>query len=183
MNELTTYTFVASLVTIPPVSVTFLDIRRDPATYPKVTAVPREVAIAALTQIILRAAFNAAPGTFRADDNDERIALMAAELYELLVEDYYHLGTDQLSFAEVARVLRSASAGRELYGVNVRSLYSAILDYCEGPGQKASRQLQAEIWSARTLVHQAPATAPTEEERTALATVFDNFMKNHKSNK
>lgn len=168
---------VLSLVQVPAPSVSFLDIRRDQATYPRLEAVPRDIAIAALRAIIVRATFNAAPGQYDRATQEEKIAIIAEELYGLLLEDYYGLGTKNLSFAEIARVIRAGSASRDFYGVSVRTLYSAVLDYCEGEGRKASQILQAERWNG-TPTHR-PIQAP-DQERTALASTLETLTKNHK---
>ena len=157
---------VLNLVQVPAPSVTFVDIRRDTTTYPRIDAVPREVAVAALRAIIIRATFNAAPGQYDKGTQEEKIAFIAEELYGLILEDYYELGTSRLSFAELARVLRAGSAGRDFYGVSVRTLYSAILDYCEGEGRKASQIIKAEKWN-NAPTHR-PAL-PSNSEVTALA--------------
>lgn len=180
MNELTTTPTVAALAIAPPREVSYLDIRRDQATYPRITTVPREMAVAALQQMIWRATFNAAPGTFSDRDQAERIAAMASELYDLMLEDYNALGTDEVSFAELARVIRRASVTRDTYGINVRSLLAAVEDYCAGEGHKAALILQAERWGTPPAT--PTATAPTSEERTALADALDTFAKKHNMN-
>lgn len=169
---------VVSLIAIPPRTITFVDIRRDTTTYPRIDAVPTEVAIEALSQIIFRAAFNAAPSTFKDEDQKERIAVMAAELYDVCLEDYEGLGTHLLSFAEIARVLRAASVTRNLYGVSTRSMYDALLDYCEGEGRKASQIIKAEKWN-NAPTHR-PAL-PTNTEVTALAEKIATLTKTHKA--
>lgn len=171
MNEMTVSPTVAALAIVPPREVSYLDIRRDQATYPRITSVPREVAVAALQQMIWRASFNAAPGTFSDRDQAERLAAMAAELYDLLLEDYNGVGTDKVSFAELARIIRRASVSRDTYGINCRSLLVAVEDYCTGEGQKASRQLQAEIWKHRTLTHHAAPAQEVSDTQTAAAMV------------
>lgn len=175
MNELTTSPAVAALAVVPPREVSYLDIRRDQGTYPRITSVPREVAVAALQQMIWRASFNAAPGTFNDRDNAERIAAMAAELYDLLLEDYNGVGTDKVSFAELARIIRRASVSRDTYGINCRSLLMAVEDYCTGEGQKASRQLRAEIWKHRTLTHAAPAQEVSDTQTAAAMVAIDRL--------
>jgi len=169
---------VVSLIAVPPRTVTFVDIRRDTATYPRIDAVPTEVAVAALTQIIYRAAFNAAPGTFSDTGKDSQLATMAAELYDILLENYDGLGTHLLSFAEIARVLRAASVKRDLYGISVRSMYDAILDYCEGEGRKASQIIRAERYgNAPTHRPALPSSAEVNE----LAKQIETLTKKHKA--
>lgn len=182
-NALTNKTLppaVVSLISVPPRTVSYLDIRRDTTTYPRIDAVPAEVAVAAITQIIYRATFNAAPGGFREEGGDERIATMAAELYDICLEDYDGLGTHLLSFAEIARVIRAASVKRDLYGISVRSLYDALLDYCQGEGRKASQQVKAERW-AQLQAPALPAPEPTDQERKALASTIEQLTKKHQA--
>lgn len=143
------YTRPNALTVVPPVAVSYLDIRRDAATYPRLAAVPREVAVTALEQIVFRAFFNNAGGQLREEDAVERVSLISTELFDLLLEDYEDIGTKHLSFAEVARVIRTASVStkREMYGVSVSGLYRAVADYCLGEGHRASQQAQAEKWA------------------------------------
>lgn len=181
MNDLVRISPTAmALTAVPPREVSYADIRRDTVTYPLITAVPHEVAVTAIQQMIWRATFNAAPGAFADADNAERIAAMASELYDLLLEDYNALGTGKVSFAELARVIRRASVTRDTYGINVRSLLAAVEDYCAGEGHKAALILQAERWGTPPAL--PPATAPTSEERTALADTLENFAKKHNMN-
>lgn len=164
MNELAlAMTQPMALAIAPPTEVTYVDIRRHPEVYPRITAVPTGEAQKALEQIIFRAAFYKAASTLKDDDMEVRISLMASELLQLLLDDEEELGMKRLSFAEIARVIRTASVStkREMYGVTVAGLYAAIADYCNGEGHKAGKIVHEEIWAARDMQRQTPATGTT----------------------
>lgn len=140
------YTQRNALTEVPTSAVTFTDIRRDADRYPRLNSVPREVAVTAMEQIVFRAFFNHAGTQLRDEDAASRVNLIASELLDILLEDYEEIGTKFLSFAEIARVTRTASVskGREMYGVSVNSLYRSIADYCLGEGHKASQEVMRE---------------------------------------
>lgn len=140
------YTQPNALTVTPPSSVTFLDMRRDAQKYPRLASVPREVAASAMEQIVFRAFFNNAGTQLRDEDAVARVQLIATELLDLLLEDYEAVGTKHLSFAEVSRVIRTASVSgkKEMYGVSVAGLYRAVCDYCLNEGHKASAQVMRE---------------------------------------
>ena len=165
------YTQQNALTVIPPSSVSYLDIRRDADRYPRLASVPREVAASAMEQIVFRAFFNNAGTQLRDDDAVSRVQLIATELLDLILEDYEGLGTKHLSFAEVGRVIRTASvsAKREMYGVSVSSLYRAIADYCLGEGHKASIQAQREKFERNRPVQDRPAII--EQQRQTIEAV------------
>lgn len=163
------YTQPNALTVTPPASVTFVDMRRDPQRFPRIASVPREVAVSAMEQIVFRAFFNTAGTQLRDEDAVARVQLISNELLDLLLEDYPNIGSKHLSFAEVARVIRTASVSgqREMYGVSVRSLYQAVEDYCLGEGHKASAQVMRERQGNRP-----PQLIPVDEaQRETIETI------------
>lgn len=164
MNELAlAMTNPMPLAVAPSSEVSFVDIRRHPEIYPRITDVPADLAQRAMEQIIFRAMFYKAAGSLKDDDVIERIALMASELLHLLKDDEECIGTKRLSFAEIARVIRTACIsvqGREMYGITVAGLYAALSDYCLNEGHKASKIVKAEIWEKKALTREPESNTP-----------------------
>ena len=161
MNELTlAMTDPMPLAVAPPSQVSFIEIRRHPDIYPRITKVPTPAAQKAMEQIIFRAMFYKAASSLKDDDFSVRISLMASELLQLLLDDEEGLGMNNLSFAEIARVIRTAcvSSKKEMYGVTVAGLYQAIADYCINEGHEASKVIREEKWAARQMQSSKPVT-------------------------
>ena len=80
---------------------------------------------------------------FRGQQADvQTIMQMSVSLIDILNEDEYGIGTKYLSFEEIKRVIRKSALGqgKEMYGISVSSLYSALADYCKGEGRMANQQ-------------------------------------------
>ena len=65
-----------------------------------------------------------------------------------------HFGLKYISFAEIRRAVRNACLFSEMYGVSVRTIYRAIVEYAKGEGTQAAREAQT---GGRTF--SAPKTA------------------------
>lgn len=163
MNELTlALTKPMPLAVAPTSDVSYVDIRRHPEVYPRINDVPAELAQRAMEQIIFRAMFYKAASSLKDDDIIERISLMASELLILLKADDECIGTKHLSFAEIARAVRTAtiSSQKEMYGISVSSLYNAIADYCLNEGHKAAKIVREEKWAKKALPQETPKDTP-----------------------
>lgn len=167
-NALATITPEA-LAVVMPTAVSFVDMRRDAVKYPRIAAVPQAVAVQALEKIVFRAFFANASAQLRDADAADRVTMIAAELYDLLANDYEGIGTRLLSFAEIARVVRVASVtiSREMYGVSVAGLYKAVADYCHGAGREASKIVRAERWNDQQQAPALPAGTPSAADALA----------------
>ena len=125
------------LATIPDNKATLVEIRTDNKRFPRLHSYRREDAIAQMNMIIMMAF------QFRGQQADtQSVILMSASLIDILNEDEYGIGTKYLSFEEIKRVIRKAALGqgKEMYGISVSSLYSALADYCKGEGRMANQQ-------------------------------------------
>lgn len=104
------------------------DIRRDIQAFPRLQTYSQQEAIALMTKMVFMAA------AYRGYNVDkEQIAFIASNLYFDLMADEESLGTRYITFAEIGRVFKRA----ELFGMSVKGLYDAILDYIVNEGKKA----------------------------------------------
>lgn len=125
------------LATIPDNKATLVEIRTDNKRFPRLHSYRKEDAIAQMNMIIMMAF------QFRGQQADvQTIMQMSVSLIDILNEDEYGIGTKYLSFEEIKRVIRKAALGqgKEMYGISVSSLYSALADYCKGEGRMANQQ-------------------------------------------
>lgn len=127
MNEITPYT--------PPQGVTLVDIRMDAQTFPRLKTLGLQVATARLQQVVAMAyAYTGRPA------EQGRIEMVAAALYNELMEDKRHLGTANITIEEIGHAVKSAilDGPEEIY-VSVSTLYKAVCTYAEGEGNAAQQ--------------------------------------------
>lgn len=127
MNEITPYT--------PPQGVTLVDIRYDSQKFPRIKNLGGQQAQARLQQIVAMAyAYTGRPA------ETARIEMVAAALYNELMEDKRGLGTANITIEEIGHAVKSAilNAPDDMY-VSVASLYKAVCSYAEGEGNKAQQ--------------------------------------------
>ena len=121
------------IVPFAPSTASLVDIRLDAARYPRIKNIPQPTAISGLSAVVAMA-FNY---TGRETSTDAILAIASA-LYGELVADDFGLGTGNITIEEIGRAVRRAVLGeREMYGINVSSLYKVICDYAEGEGHAA----------------------------------------------
>ena len=124
-----------TLVTYNP-RVSLVAIRRDPVSYPRISATDRDQAITIMSQIVYAAFLYRNQATTEA-----AIKFTATTLVDEILKDP-HFGLASLSWMEIGMVIRRAvlGGGKELYGVSVASLYAALVDYAKTEGHEASKQ-------------------------------------------
>lgn len=122
---------------------TLVEIRADQKTYPRISRMTREQAVAGLTIIIQKAAMyrgNKAEAT--------TVAFTAGALYDELMADTFRVGTSNICLEEIDRaVKREVLTNRDMYGVNVASLYPVIVEYCKKEAHAAQMELNRQIES------------------------------------
>ena len=109
-------------------------IRKDPVTYPRISATPKEQAVKKMITLVY-AAF-----LYRGQEIiPEKVKFIASALVDEILADP-HFGLPSLSWAEIGMVIRRAVLGgaKELYGVSVASIYSALVEYAKTEGHEAS---------------------------------------------
>lgn len=124
------------LVTIGPANATLRQMRANPAAFPRVKAVSSEQAIAELAKMVTQAIM------YRGQTPDRNnVAFIAQNLYAEIMDDKVY-GAGSLSFAEIAKAIKRAVLADEMFGVNVATLYKAVLEYAKTEGHDC----QLEIW-------------------------------------
>lgn len=121
---------------LTPIPATPLEMRTDPVRFPRINTMNREDAINQMVEIVRAAAI------YRGihSDSDDIIATSAALVDEILADQRW--GLQYISFAEIRRAVRTACLETDMYGVNVSSIYRAIVAYAKGEGQTAREQAQ-----------------------------------------
>lgn len=133
-NELT-IAQAPTLVAYNP-QVDLVDIRRSPEKFPRISATPRDEAIKKMVPLVF-AAF-----LYRGQEaSKDKITFIATTLVDEIMADP-HFGLATLSWMEIGMVIRRAVLGgaKELYGVSVASLYSALVEYAKTEGHEASKK-------------------------------------------
>ena len=132
------------LQTIPAASSApdLVEVRANSAKFPRLWQIPREQAVAQLTPCILQAFM------YRGQNADGTLVeFTAGNLIDELLADADGVGLRGLTLYEITRCVKRAvlgQSGRELYGVNVSSLYATLVDYAKGEGHQADvKALQA----------------------------------------
>lgn len=129
MEELT-----ISKSAILPVEATAVEMRTDAVRFPRLHTIPRDQAVRTMEEIVLSASVYR--GTH---PTPQDVHFTAGALVDELMADT-RLGLRYISFAEIRRAVRTAVLETEMYGVNVASLYRAIVAYARGEGQSAREQ-------------------------------------------
>ena len=122
-----------NIIPFSPSAASLVDIRLDSARFPRIKNIPQPTAISGLSAVVSMA-FNY---TGREYSTDAVLAISSA-LYGELMADDFGLGTANITIEEIGRAVRRAILGeREVYGINVSSLYKIVCDYAEGEGHAA----------------------------------------------
>ena len=131
-NKLTTVT----AATAP----SLVDVRMDATTYPRIGQMAPALVVRQITPIVLQAFM------YRGQTADGTLVdFTAKQLVEELLADEAGAGLRGLTVYEIQRAIRKAVLGqtsREMYGVNVASLYAVLVDYAKGEGHIADKQAQ-----------------------------------------
>ena len=113
-----------------------VDVRLHPDKYPRISATPLEQAVEKMTRIVY-AAF-----LYRGQDTTAVTIRFVANALVAEINNDARFGLRTLSWEEIGRVIRNAVLGgaKELYGVSVASLYSALIEYAKTDGHEAERR-------------------------------------------
>lgn len=119
--------------------VTLLDIRKDSKRFPRLGTYPREQAIFVMSKIVSQAFL------FRGQAADEtNIRFIACSLVDELQSDLDKMGTNNISFEEISRIVKRAILTDDIYGISVASLYKVIISYVKGEGHQLNKQVMEE---------------------------------------
>lgn len=134
-NEVMNISQAPTLVQYNP-GVDLVEVRRDPVAFPRISATPRDQAIKKMVPMVY-AAF-----LYRGQDAaPEKIRFIATAMVDEIMADH-NFGLSTLSWMEIGMVIRRAVLGgaKELFGVSVSTLYSALVEYAKTEGHEASRK-------------------------------------------
>ena len=113
-----------------------VEVRMHPEKYQRISDTDFQDAVGKMHSMVY-AAF-----LYRGQDCTENTIkfISSALVKEILADTQFGLKT--LSWLEIGMVIRRAvlGAGKELFGVSVASLYSALVDYAKTEGHEASRR-------------------------------------------
>ena len=122
-----------NIVPFSPSPASLVDIRMDSRKYPRIKNLDQPTAVHDLAAVVAMAfSYTGREYTL------ESVLGIASALYTEIVVDEFGLGTGNITIEEIGRAVRRAVLGeREMYGINVSSLYKVICDYAEGEGHAA----------------------------------------------
>lgn len=119
-----------------PIAATPVEMRRDPVRYPRIGTMDRKEAIEQMVAVVRDACVY-----FGTKKEASDIASTAVVLVDEMRTDA-QFGLRYISFAEIRRAVRKACLFSEMYGVSVRTIYRAIVEYAKGEGTQATREAQ-----------------------------------------
>lgn len=126
-----------------------LDIRRDAARFPRIRQYQPDAFLNEMKKCILMVY------QYRGQrpSNAQEVEMMARSLTAELMTDEFGYDTKELAMEEIRRALRRAGLrqGADMYGINVGSLYNAVLDYRRTEVEDARQQLASERRSAEKI--------------------------------
>ena len=133
-NEITTTN--DQLMTPASNQVSLLEMRMDEKRFPRIGAFPREQAVFEMSKIVSQAFL------YKGQAADQRnIQFIACALVDELQADLDKLGTRNISFGEISRVVKRAVLQDDMYGISVASLYKVIIDYIKGEGHRLQQEV------------------------------------------
>ena len=119
--------------------VSLLDIRKDAKRFPRLHTYSREQAVTEMSKIVSQAFLYKGQAA-----DPKNIQFISCSLVDELQADLDKLGTRNISFAEISRVVKRAVLQDEMYGISVASLYKVIVEYVKGEGLKLQQQVKEE---------------------------------------
>ena len=169
-SELTTTT--AALTVIDHKSsanFSLVEVRLDAQRFPRVKATEPGKAVENLRELVVAALL------FRGLEQDQTtVDFIAANLYGSMAQEGRDVGMMELSWYEVARVIRRASLDGSLIGVSVSSLYGLLREYCLGDGHDADAK-------AKAIRAELSAHKLTPGQQAYIDAMAGAFVKGHKT--
>ena len=133
-NEITTTN--GQLMTPASNQVSLLEMRMDEKRFPRIGKYSREQAVFEMSKIVSQAFL------YKGQAADlKNIQFISCSLVDELQADLDKLGTRNISFAEISRIVKRAVLQDDMYGISVASLYKVIIEYVKGEGHKLQREV------------------------------------------
>ena len=133
-NEITTTN--GQLMTPASNQVSLLEMRMDEKRFPRIGAFPREQAVLEMSKIVSQAFLYKGQAA-----DPTNIQFISCSLVDELQADLDKLGTRNISFAEISRIVKRAVLQDDMYGISVASLYKVIIEYVKGEGHKLQQEV------------------------------------------
>lgn len=118
--------------------VTLLDIRKDPKRFPRIGTYPREQAVFEMSKIVSQAFLYKGQAA-----DPTNIQFISCSLVDELQADLEKMGTKNISFEEISRIVKRAILNDDMY-LSVSSFYKVIMTYINGEGHQLQKQVIAE---------------------------------------
>lgn len=127
-------------------SASLMDIRKDPSAFPRIKNYSPDVLLMEIKSCIMMVY------QYRGQrpSNAQEVEMMARSLVAELLSDEFGCETKELSMEEIRRAMRRVGLrqGADMYGINVGSLYNAVLDYMRSEVEDAHQRMLSERRSA-----------------------------------
>ena len=133
-NEITTTN--GQLMTPASNQVSLLEMRMDEKRFPRIGAFPREQAVFEMSKIVSQAFLYKGQAA-----DPKNIQFISCSLVDELQADLDKLGTRNISFAEISRIVKRAVLQDDMYGISVASLYKVIIEYVKGEGHRLQQEV------------------------------------------
>lgn len=142
MNEIAT---LQQAMTIAQYAQTasLVDIRKHQTMFPRITEYKADVLLREVKGILMMVYQYRG----QSPSSAEEVETMARSLTAELLADEFGQGLRNLTIEEIRRALRKAAlgCGAEMYGINVRSLYEAVVHYVHTDIKDAISHIRAEM--------------------------------------
>ena len=133
-NEMTTIS--SQLMTQASSQASLLDMRADAKRFPRIGTFSREQAVLEMSKIVSLAFLYKGQAA-----DPTNIQFISCSLVDELQADLDKLGTRNISFAEISRIVKRSVLQDDMYGISVASLYKVIIEYVKGEGNKLQREV------------------------------------------
>lgn len=135
-NEITTTN--GQLMTSASNQVSLLEMRMDEKRFPRIGAFPREQAVFEMSKIVSQAFLYKGQAA-----DSKNIQFISCALVDELQSDLDGLGTKNISFEEISRIVKRAILTDDIF-LSVSSFYKVIMNYIKGEGHQLQKQIIAE---------------------------------------
>ena len=133
-NDITTTN--GQLMTPASNQVSLLEMRMDENRFPRIRKYTREQAVFEMSKIVSQAFLYKGQAA-----DPKNIQFISCSLVDELQADLDKLGTRNISFAEISRIVKRSVLQDEMYGISVASLYKVIIEYIKGEGHRLHQQV------------------------------------------
>ena len=133
-NEMTTTS--SQLMTPASSQASLLDMRADAKRFPRIGTFSREQAVLEMSKIVSQAFLYKGQAA-----DPKNIQFISCSLVDELQADLDKLGTRNIYFAEISRIVKRSVLQDDMYGISVASLYKVIIEYVKGEGHRLHQEV------------------------------------------